>query len=138
MFLTFLSNLTDEYYAFVICNTLEILSMTKKILLEATHYQINKGLVTLKLQETLPRFGIFTLERIYKKLFDDYHCYLPDCYDNPKLLGMVLQEIFGASNHVVIASIQDSLREFSTQPTVAEFLKNLNTGFMINERTFVN
>ena len=105
---------------------------------EATDYQINKGLATIKLQETLPRFGIFTLERICKKLFDDHHCYLPDCYDNPILLRKAIQDIFGASSHDVIASIQYSLREFSTQPGITEFLKNLNIGSVIYERALVN
>ncbi len=115
-----------------------VLRRVVSTMFDATDYQINKGLVTFKLQETLSRFGIFTLDRIYKKLLDDYHCYLPDCYYNPILVGMVLKEIFGSSNHVVITSIQDSPRKFSTQPTIAELLKNLNIGFVINERTFVN
>jgi hypothetical protein len=94
-------------------------------MIEATDYQIRKGLVSLTLQENLLEFGDDTLEKVSKRLFEYHNCYLPDCYDNPLFLGKVLKELFGNSN-IIIESIKDSLSGFVTQKPIAEFLDSLS------------
>ena len=93
----------------------------------ATDEQIRKGLVSLKLKEKLLEFGDDALEKVGKKLFEEYDCYLPDCYDNPLWLGKILKELFGNSN-VIIESIRDSLSDFANQKPIAEFLDDLSLG----------
>jgi hypothetical protein len=94
-------------------------------MIEATGYQIRKGLVSLTLQEKLLEFGDDTLEKVSTRLFEYYNCYLPDCYDNPLFLGKVLKELFDNSN-IIIESLKNSLSCFVTQKSIAEFLDSLS------------
>ena len=94
-------------------------------MIEATDEQIMRGLVSLNLQEKIAKFGDDALNKVYKKLFEEYNCYLPDCYDNPVYLGKVLKELFGNSN-IIVESIKDSLSSFATRRPIAEFLDGLN------------
>jgi hypothetical protein len=95
-------------------------------MIDATDYQIRKGLVSLTLQDTLREFSNYTLEKISKSLFEDYNCYLSDCYDNPLFLGKVIKKLFGNSN-IIIESVRDSLSGFITHKPIAEFLDSLET-----------
>ncbi len=105
-------------------------------MIEATCEEIRKGLVTLVLRERLEDFDDNAFDKVTTKLFDDYNCYLPDCYDNPILLGRVLKDLFGNSN-VIVESITHSLSELAYEESISGFLYNL--GVSSEQRTmFVN
>src|SRR5260370_42093022 len=95
-------------------------------MIKATDEQIMKGLVSLNLQEKIAKFSDDALNKVNEKLFEDYNCYLPDCYDNPVYLGKVLKDLFGNSN-IIVESIKDSLSSFATRRPISEFLDGLNT-----------
>lgn len=96
-------------------------------MIDATCEEIRKGLVTLVVREKLDRFSYDAFDKVTRKLFDDYDCYLPDCYDDPILLARVLKDLFDNSN-VIVESIKDSLSEFSYQESISRFLSNLGIG----------
>src|SRR5438477_3802238 len=85
--------------------------------------QIHKALVTLAIEQTLTEIGKPMLEKVCSKLFQEHHCYLPDCYGNPQYLNKVLKEIFGASYIVVVEAIGDNLKENLTQISIKRFLE---------------
>jgi len=85
--------------------------------------QVHKAIVTLAVEHALTTIGTPVFERVCDKLFHEHHCYIPDCYENPEYLHIVLKEIFGASYLVVIESIQDNLKEHLTQHSVKNFLE---------------
>jgi hypothetical protein len=93
-------------------------------MIDATCEEIRKGLVTLVVREKLDQFSYYAFDKVTRKLFDDYRCYLPDCYDDPILLGRVLKDLFGNSN-VIVESIKDSLSELSYQEPIFKFLYKL-------------
>ncbi|MBI3638776.1 MAG: hypothetical protein HY223_00490 [Thaumarchaeota archaeon] len=85
--------------------------------------QVHKAIVTLAVEQALTKIGTPVFERVCDKLFHEHHCYIPDCYENPEYLHIVLKEIFGASYLVVIESIQDNLKEHLAQYSVKNFLE---------------
>jgi hypothetical protein len=105
-------------------------------MIDATCEEIRKGLVTLVVREKLERFDLDAFDKVTRKLFGDYNCYLPDCYEDPIILGRVLKALFGNSN-VIVESIKDSLSEFAYQEPISRFISNL--GIELEQRTiFVN
>lgn len=84
--------------------------------------QIKKALVSLAIEETLLEISIETLEEVSKRVFENYHCYIPDCYEHPEYLNKVLKDIFGNSYNVIVDSIKKHLGEFALQKPIEEFL----------------
>lgn len=84
--------------------------------------QIKKALVSLAIEETLLEISIETLEEVSKRVFENYHCYIPDCYEHPEYLNNVLKDIFGNSYNVIVDSIKKHLGEFALQKPIEEFL----------------
>ena len=95
-------------------------------MIEEDNYQIKSALVTLAIEQTLLEFGTPTLEKVSKKLFEDYHCYMPDCYNNPEYLNKVLKELFGNSHTVIIQSIRKRLDGYASQDPIKNFLAKIS------------
>jgi len=93
---------------------------------EKDNFQIKNALVTLAIEQTLLEFGVPALEKVSKKLFEDYHHYMPDCYTKPEHLNKVLKDLFGDSHIVIVRSIRKRLDEFSAQEPVKNFLDKLS------------
>ncbi len=85
--------------------------------------QVHKALVTLAVEQALTKIGRPVFEKVSDKLFHEHHCYIPDCYENPEYLHIVLKEIFGASYVIIVESIRDNLNENVTQHSVKKFLE---------------
>ena len=81
---------------------------------EAAKEQIKKALVTLAIEQTLLELGTPALEKVSKKLFEDYHYYIQDCYTKPEHLNRVLKELFGNSHTVIVQSIRRRLEKMSS------------------------
>src|SRR6267143_6866655 len=86
---------------------------------------IRKSLVSLAIEQTLIEIGGHTLETVTRRLFEKYHCYLPDCYETPEYLKEILKELFEDSYSEIIGSIKTRLDEFSSEVHIAEFLLQL-------------
>ena len=95
-------------------------------MVEVTSDQIKNALVTLEVEQTLLEFGTPALEKVNKKLFEDYHHYLQDCYTKPEHLNKVLKDLFGNSHTVIVQSIRKRLEEFSSQDKIKNFLAKLS------------
>ena len=93
---------------------------------EASDEQIKKALVTLAIEKTLIEFGKPALEKVSDRLFEEYHCYIPDCYRKPEYLSKVLKDLFGNSHTVIVESIGKRLAEFASQEPIKNFLSKLS------------
>ena len=88
--------------------------------------QIKKALVSLVIEQALLEFDPPALEKVSNKLFEVYHCYIPDCYTKPEYLNKVLKDLFGNSHTVIIRSIRKRLEEFSSQDPIKNFLAKIS------------
>jgi hypothetical protein len=95
-------------------------------MVDATNDQIKKALVALAIEQTLLEFGPPALEKVSNRLFENYHCYIPDCYKKPEYLNKVLKDIFGNSNTVIIESIRKRLEDLALQDPIKNFLAKLS------------
>jgi hypothetical protein len=72
--------------------------------------QVKKALATLAIEKAISeKFGNPLLDTVKKRLYEKYHCYLPDCYKNPEFLHRVLEDLFGGSYLELIRSVWDEL-----------------------------
>ena len=92
-------------------------------MLEATDSQIRKAIVTLAIEETLLEMGKPAFDQVAIQLWQEYHCYLPDCYEHPECLKNILSELYGASHMTIVESIKVKLRELTYEKPIAEFVK---------------
>ena len=80
----------------------------------------------MAIEQTLLEFGPPALEKVSNKLFEYYHCYIPDCYTKPEYLNKVLKELFGNSHIVIVQSTRRRLDEMSSQDSIKNFLAELS------------
>ena len=90
---------------------------------EATDSQIRKAIVALAIEETLLEMGKPAFDQITTQLWQEHHCYLPDCYEHPEYLKNILSELYGASHITIVESIKVKLRELTYEKPIAEFVK---------------
>ena len=56
--------------------------------------EARKALVVLAIEKALLEVGKPTYEEVLGKLAEVYHCYLPDCYENPEYLLSVKRTVW--------------------------------------------
>lgn len=100
-----------------------MLDFNRFFMLEATDEQIKKALVTITIEKILLEMGKPVLDTFTKKLYKNYSCFIPDCYDNPEYLSQVLTEMYGNSSKTIVSEIMTDLEEFSDQKPIANFIK---------------
>ena len=88
--------------------------------------QIKNALVTLAIEQTLLEIGPPALEKVSNKLFEEYHCYMLDCYTKPEYLNKVLKDLFGNSHTVIVQSIRKRLEQLASQDPIRSFLARLS------------
>jgi len=81
-----------------------------------------KALATIVIGKALLELGTPVYEKVAKKLYEKYHCYIPDCFAKPEYLREVLKELYGTSHKVVIYSIEQQLSEFVYKKNTERFL----------------
>jgi len=81
-----------------------------------------RDLIALSIEKTLAEIGFPELENVRIRLADDYSCEFSDCLDHPEYLNEILRDIFGNLHHVLVQSIQQNLKEFSSKELVDNFL----------------
>ncbi len=72
-----------------------------------------KALATLAIEKTLLDIGKPEYETVIDRLYKKYHCYIPDCFEKPEYLKVVLKDLYGASYKVIIDSIEQKLKGFT-------------------------
>ena len=91
-------------------------------MVDATDHQIRKALIGISVQKALKKIGEPVYKEVTQRLEKQYHCYIPDCYDNPKYLNMVLRELYGDAYINIIKAIEDNLEAFSKDQSIKKFL----------------
>ena len=94
--------------------------------MDATNDQIKKALVTISIEHALLEMGTPVLDEVTRALYDNYKCYVPDCFDHPEYLKEVLKELYGNSYSNIVKSIHKHLDEFIVQEPIEEFLKAIS------------
>jgi hypothetical protein len=87
---------------------------------------IGTGLVMTTIEKVLQEIGKSTYETVTHKLYQDYRCYLSDCYDYPEYLNNVLKGLFGENYRGIVDNIKINLKEFSDQKKIIRFLTILS------------
>ena len=77
-----------------------------------------KALTSFYIEKVLLDIGKPILDKVYIKLYKEYHCYIPDCYEHPDYLNNVLKSIFGNSHVAIAQSIKIELMEHLEDSTV--------------------
>ena len=88
--------------------------------------QVKKALVSLAIETTLLEIGKPTYDEVSHKLFKDYKCYLPDCYEHPEYLKTILKDLYGNSSAIIIENIKKQLEEFEAQKGVDTFVLGIS------------
>jgi hypothetical protein len=57
----------------------------------------------------------------------DYNSTLEDCYENPEYLKQILKDLFGESYEDILSSLNENMKEISTQEDIKDFLQVLST-----------
>ena len=87
--------------------------------------QVRKALVAVTIEQTLTEIGEPVLEKVSNKLYQDYGCYIPDCYEKPEYLNRVLKDLFGNSHVGIVETICKRLDDFAAQKPIAKFLEQI-------------
>ncbi|MGI0010253.1 MAG: hypothetical protein ACREAE_02495 [Nitrosopumilaceae archaeon] len=90
--------------------------------MEISEEVLRKALVALAIERTLIDIGKPVFEEVTSRLFHNYHCYIPDCYEHPQYLKKVLKDIYGNSYLTIVESIKKDLEEFIYKKSIGEFV----------------
>ena len=84
--------------------------------------QARKALVAVSIETVLHKMGKTVYDQVVYRLYEEYHCYLPDCYENPEYLKRVLQDLYGRSASTIIELIKKQLEEFREEKEIDRFV----------------
>ena len=85
--------------------------------------QAKKALVALSIETVLLNMGKKIFDEVNSRLYENYRCYLPDCFENPEYLKRVLQDLYGKASANIIQSIKKELEEFAVQKGIDNFIR---------------
>ncbi len=88
---------------------------------------MKKTLVTLALKNTLLELGVQEFDKVVSMLRKDFNASLEDCFENPEYLKQILQDLFGDSYPDVLSSLNENMKEISSQQDIKDFLQVLST-----------
>lgn len=81
-----------------------------------------KGLVRGAIDDALLEFDKSALEKVFNKLAEDYKCSIPDCFENPGYLLMVLKDLYGNSYTTIVESIKKNLAKYALEKPIENFV----------------
>jgi len=88
---------------------------------------VKKALVSISVEESLLEIGgSKLLHEVFRILFEKFHCYLPDCYDNPAYLQGALADLDSGTVNVFLESLNEKLEEYAYQKPIDEFLVKIS------------
>ena len=88
--------------------------------------QLRKAIVSLAIEKALLGIGKPVYEKTIKQLSKDYNCYLPDCYEHPEYLNIVLKKLFGYSYITVVEAIKKELDDQMIEKPIEIFVSTLS------------
>jgi hypothetical protein len=87
----------------------------------------NASLLTAAIEKTLIKIGTPALEIVIAGLFNNYKCFLSDCYEHPEYLKQTLHEIYGLSHTAIIESIISKLEPHAYKKPMNDFIERLRS-----------
>ena len=87
---------------------------------------MKKNLVILAIGKTLIDIDSRRYTEVSKLLDKKYGIALSDCYENPKYLREVLEDLYGNSYKFLVDSIKEKLADFPDHLAIANFLDVLS------------
>jgi hypothetical protein len=90
--------------------------------MDKNNNKVKKALVALAIEIVLLKIGKLTYNQVISKLYENYNCYLPDCFENPEYLKNVLQDLYGKSSLTIIQSIKKELEDYAEQKGIDTFI----------------
>jgi len=89
--------------------------------------KVRKALVSLAVEESLLEIGgSKLLHEVFRLLYEQFHCYLPDCYDHPEHLRSIFAEIDSGTCDVFLETLNEKLGEYAYQKPIGEFLVKIS------------
>jgi len=85
----------------------------------------NASLITAAIEKTLTEIGTPALEVVIAGLFNNYKCFLSDCYEHPEYLKQTLHDIYGSSHTAIIKSIISKLEPHAYKKPMYDFIESL-------------
>ena len=96
-------------------------------MLQINQYDVSKALVSLAIEQSLVQVGgSIVLDVVSGKIFEKYQCHIPDCYEHPEYLNLVLVDMHIPMHHMIVRLIRNQLEEFSYKKEIQYFLEELN------------
>ncbi len=91
-------------------------------MIDVSDHEVKQALVAISIKKTLKEIGEPIYDEVVQRLKKKYDCYIPDCYNNPKYLNIVLMELYGDAYINIIDSIKNNLESFSNDKSIQEFI----------------
>jgi hypothetical protein len=93
--------------------------------LDVDKKQIMRALIAFSVEKVLLDIGKPVLDKVAAKLYKEYQCYIPDCYEHPDYLNSVLRSIFGNSYVTIAQSIKLELNEHLEDKAVLRLINTI-------------
>ncbi len=87
--------------------------------------QIMRALIAFSVEKVLLEIGKPMLDKVATKLYKEYQCYIPDCYEHPDYLNNVLRSVFGNSYHTISEAIRFELNEHLDDKSVLRLVNTI-------------
>ena len=84
-----------------------------------------RALITFSVEKVLLDVGKPMLDKVANKLYKEYQCYIPDCYEHPDYLNNVLRSVFGNSYITISEAIKLELIEHLEDKAVLKLVDTI-------------
>ena len=95
--------------------------------MEIDKKQVMRALITFSVEKVLLDIGKPMLDKVTSKLYREYQCYLPDCYEHPDYLNNVLRSVFGNSYFTIAEAIKLELNDHLEDKSVLKLVNTIRT-----------
>lgn len=80
----------------------------------------------MAIDDALLEFDKSALDKVFNKLYDDYNCKIPDCFENPEHLNRVLKDLYGNSYTIIVELIKKNLAKYASEEPIEKFLLGIS------------
>ena len=81
-----------------------------------------RALIAFSIEKVLLDVGKPMLDKVATRLYKEYQCYIPDCYEHPDYLNNVLRSVFGNSYLTISEAIKFELIDHLEDKTVLKLV----------------
>ena len=95
--------------------------------MEIDKKQIMRALIAFSIEKVLLDIGKPILDKVANKLYSEYQCYIPDCYEHPDYLNNVLRSVFGNFYFTIAEAIKLELNDHLEDKSVLKLVNTIRT-----------